>query len=236
MKNAKFKLIIFRILVTTTFIVITLFVLGIFYYPGGSTIDENHIGFDFKYNSISDLGRIIALNGEPNLISRILFSIALTLTAFVIITFYLVAWSFFQENKVTKVLSIIGSIFGATQAILYFGIIATPLDVYLVVHNGVLYTVEAFLIGAIVLYIVVYFLSKKFPRVNAYAFLFLLISAVIYAIVILFAYLFQESLVMICSRMGHTLYIVATIIAYGLQPIGGIIYLKRKDDFSIYYA
>ncbi|MHA1355023.1 MAG: hypothetical protein ACTSR1_07620 [Candidatus Heimdallarchaeota archaeon] len=95
MKNAKFKLIIFRILVTTTFIVITLFVLGIFYYPGGSTIDENHIGFDFKYNSISDLGRIIALNGEPNLISRILFSIALTLTAFVIITFYLVAWSFF---------------------------------------------------------------------------------------------------------------------------------------------
>ena len=111
-----------------------------------------------------------------------------------------------------------------------------PLDIFLVAHNRVLGAVEAFLIGAITFYIAVYFLSKKFPRLNVSGFLFLIISAVIYALVFLFSYLFHEPFVLLCCRIGHTFYILATIIGYGLQPIGAIIYLKRKEDWSIYYA
>lgn len=236
MRNLKFKLIVFRILIPSTFAVILIFVVAIIYYPGGTIVDENHVVFDFKFKTQSDLGRTIAINSESNHISRVVFIFGLTLGAMIIGCFYLIVWNFFQDRIITKVLSVLGSLFGVTQAIVYFGIIATPSDVYSVVHNRVLYSVEAFLIAAITLYIAVYFLRKDFPRLNISAFLFLIISAFIYAMVILCAYLFQESIITVCFRMGHTMYIYATIIAYGLQPISGVIYLKRKDNLSFYKA
>ncbi|NHJ32668.1 MAG: hypothetical protein FK732_07390, partial [Asgard group archaeon] len=79
MDRNKILKILFIILACLPFLSILFFGLSIHYFPGGNTLDPNAEGFNFLYNTMSDLGKIIANNGEPNIISRVFYSIALTL-------------------------------------------------------------------------------------------------------------------------------------------------------------
>ncbi len=77
--------------------------LAAFLYPGG----YDYFGYYF-----SDLGAIVAKNGEPNPISSMLFFVALSVIAVTFIPFWLIIRSLFTESVNEKILSTLGSALG----------------------------------------------------------------------------------------------------------------------------
>ncbi|MHA1673418.1 MAG: hypothetical protein ACTSYI_07305 [Promethearchaeota archaeon] len=73
--------------------------IGMILYPGGSQVDPNSVGYTFFENSLSDIGRTIALNGEPNLAAMICFFIGTTAFALSLFTF---ACTFGNMDSTTK--------------------------------------------------------------------------------------------------------------------------------------
>ena len=74
--------------------------LAALFYPGG---------FDYFGYYFSDLGAVVARNGESNSISSTLFPVTLTVIALALIPFWLIIHPLFTESRVEKVLSILGS-------------------------------------------------------------------------------------------------------------------------------
>ena len=99
--------------------------LAAFFYPGG---------YDYFWYYFSDLGAVVARNGEPNSISAILFSVALTMVALALIPFWLTLRSIFTESRVGKVLSTLGSISGLTSSPFIIGVALFPIDTQLDTH------------------------------------------------------------------------------------------------------
>ena len=99
--------------------------LAAFFYPGG----YDYFGYYF-----SDLGAVIARNGEPNPISAILFSVALTIVAIALIPFWLILRSIFEESRLGGVLSTLGSIVGLTSSPFIIGVALFPIDTQLDTH------------------------------------------------------------------------------------------------------
>ena len=99
--------------------------LAAFFYPGG----YDYFGYYF-----SDLGAVIARNGEPNPISAILFSVALTIVAIALIPFWLILRSIFEESRLGGVLSTLGSILGLTSSPFIIGVALFPIDTQLDTH------------------------------------------------------------------------------------------------------
>ena len=71
------------------FVIYALFnILAMVFYPGGTSIDRDRIGYSFFENFFSDLGMVRTYSGEPNPLSRLLFASALILVGIVLITFF----------------------------------------------------------------------------------------------------------------------------------------------------
>ena len=99
--------------------------LAAFFYPGG----YDYFGYYF-----SDLGAVVARNGEPNSISAVLFSVALTIVALALIPFWLILRSILTESRVGRVLSTLGSISGLTSSPFIIGVALFPIDTQLDPH------------------------------------------------------------------------------------------------------
>ncbi|MFX1532849.1 MAG: hypothetical protein ACFFDI_01295 [Promethearchaeota archaeon] len=89
------------------------------FYPGG---------YDFFGYFISDLGRVIAINGEPNGISFILFNLTMLIGALTQIPFWLIIRRLFIESTIEKVLAALGTILGLISIFLLIGIDLFPVD------------------------------------------------------------------------------------------------------------
>lgn len=96
-----------------------------FFYPGG----YDYFGYYF-----SDLGAVIARNGEPNSISATLFSVALVIVALALLPFWLILRSVFTESKIGGVLSNLGSILGLASSPFIIGVALYPIDTQLETH------------------------------------------------------------------------------------------------------
>ena len=91
-------------------------------------------GYDYFGYYFSDLGAVIARNGEPNSISSTLFFVALTLVALALIPFWLIFRSIFTEPRFGRVLSTLGSISGLTSSPFIIGVALFPIDTQLDAH------------------------------------------------------------------------------------------------------
>ena len=112
------------IIASLQFIIITSF--AAIFYPGG----YDYFGYYF-----SDLGAVVARNGESNLVSSSLFFIALTSTGLLMIPFWLILPSLFKKSTIERVMSILGSIFGLIAVPLLIGVAIYPMDTQSDLHN-----------------------------------------------------------------------------------------------------
>ena len=220
---------VFIILIFISILAIIFFGLGIRYYPGGHVFDPYNDDFNFLYNPMSDLGRAQAYNGALNIISRVLYSIALTLLAIIIFIFYSIIWRFFQKRNLAKNLSIIGSIFGILQAVAYVVLAYNPGDKRFQAHIKSIYVGSALLIAAILTYTIVFFVSNEFPKINSYSFLAMMIVAVAHAIAVSIGSFRGEPLFSFTRRGGNTLFIFIVTFVYLLQGIGAYYYVNKKQ-------
>ena len=115
------------------FVLLTM--LAMFFYPGGTFSNSASPGYSFFENFFSDLGMSVSHSGQSNFVSRIMFAFALTLAGFGLIFFFVVFPQFFYADKVARLLSAIGSIFGITSGISFIGVAFTPHDLYLSAHT-----------------------------------------------------------------------------------------------------
>ncbi|MBK5112313.1 MAG: hypothetical protein KGD59_10210 [Candidatus Heimdallarchaeota archaeon] len=228
MEKNKILQILFIILACIPFLSIILLGLAIHFYPGGHLLDNFNEGFSFLYNTISDLGQLIAYNDIPNTISRILYRIILISLAFTGLTYNSIIWKFFQDRKATKWLSRIGSFFGITLAGLYVGLAFITDDTHPYAHLKMIYLAESVLFTTILIYDIVYFLKKDFSKLNTYSYLAIIIVSVLLMLTIAIAPRFGDELFHASRRGGHVIFTFIVTFVYGLQGIGAYLYVRKQ--------
>jgi len=147
--------------------------LAAFFYPGG----YEYFGYYF-----SDLGAVTARNGESNLISRSLFSVALTIIALSLIPFWFVIHRLFRESTVERVLSRLGSALGLLSSPFTIGVGFFPIDTQLETHFIVTLILVLLFALASLLYSVAIILNQDYPNyLGLVSFILLAISVASFA-------------------------------------------------------
>lgn len=157
---------------------IILITIGMFTYSGGTRYDSTLPGYSFWGNTFSDLGRTVAYNGNSNIISMILFSIAYFGISLTFLPFYYAFPNLFENETVERKNATIGSIFGLLSSIFFIGVVATPADLLRPPH----------MILAIMAYACIFFMGvfytfsikKSAIFSNFYFYVFLLFSIVFF--------------------------------------------------------
>jgi hypothetical protein len=142
--------------------------LAALFYPGG----YDYFGYYF-----SDLGAVEARNGETNLISRSLFSTALTIIALTLIPFWSIIHRLFKKSTVERILSILGSSLGLLSSPFTVGVGLFPMDTQLETHFILtLILVTLFALSSL-LYSTAIILNKNYPNYFGFlGFVLLIIS------------------------------------------------------------
>ncbi len=91
--------------------------IGMILYPGGSQVDPNTVGYTFFENSLSDIGRTIALNGEPNLPAMICFFIGTTAFGLSLFTFACAYGNMESTTKASRLFGQVANGFGILASI-----------------------------------------------------------------------------------------------------------------------
>jgi len=159
-------------------------------YPGG---------FDYFRYYFSDLGAVVAKNGEPNSISSTLFPVTLIVVALALIPFWLIIHSLFTESRVEKVLSILGSALGLISFPFLIGVASFPIDTQLETHILLTLIFFSLFVLAALLYSIATILNRNYPNY------FGLVGLVLFAI----------SLVTLIDPLAPHVPFLQTIVLYG---------------------
>lgn len=155
------------------------------FYTGGTLADPLSPGYSFWGNLFSDLGRIIALSGEPNTISFVIFTVTALIFSLSFIPFTLALPKFFKGEKRQYNVIIIGTGIGLLATASLLGTVLTPWDVY---HETHLFFANIFnIMGSLVLffYAIAILYNEGYPNFYAYTYIILLIFGIIYTIILL---------------------------------------------------
>ena len=164
--------------------------LAALFYPGG----YDYFGYYF-----SDLGAVAARNGEPNIVSRALFSVALTIVALALIPFWLVIRRLFTESTVERVFGAVGSASGLIGLPFIIGVALFPIDTQLDTHILVTLTFFSLFVLASLLYSIAITLNKSYSNYSGLA------GVVLFAI----------SLVILMDPLASHVAFMQTIVTYG---------------------
>jgi hypothetical protein len=161
---------VFRFIIATGICFLILTGIAMLFYPGGTMTDPHVHGYAFFTNFLSDLGRTSTPSGQDNLVSHLLFMIALIIGAFAIMLLFAAFTQFFSTSGTARWLSHFGAIFGLITGLCFIGVAVVPLNRYGLLHNLFLYTASmAFIVAYLLLFLAV-LLTPGFPRRCVYAF------------------------------------------------------------------
>lgn len=135
------------------------------FYPGG----YDYFGYYF-----SDLGAVNARNGDPNILSSILFSISLTGLALSLIPFWISVRALSGESKLGRVFSKVGSVSGLVSTPFILGVVLYPMDTQLNAHILTTMLFFTFFMVGIVSYSVMFILNNEYPSSHGFIGLLLL--------------------------------------------------------------
>jgi len=216
---------IFIMVGSLQFIVLTL--IAMFYYKGGTYIDQSTSGYLFWNNLFSDLGRTIAHSGLTNRISFIIFTVTLLIWGFSHIPFYITFSFILRENKKQKQLSKAGSILGVLTGISYMGIALTPSDILNDAHNFFVLMAFSSIFVSIIIYSIVIYHNKSYSNFYSYV---LVISAIILALFYISLLLMPDKSIQIelfIQVLGQKIAMYTLLISGFIQGYGAWKYLDR---------
>lgn len=129
-------------------------------YPGG---------FDYFGYFFSDLGAVVARNGEPNSISSPLFTVTVIAVAITLIPFWLIMRSTLTKSKLEKILSMLGSALGLIAFPFLIGVAISPIDTQLETHIIMTLIFFSLFVLATLLYSVAKILNQDYPKYSGIA-------------------------------------------------------------------
>jgi hypothetical membrane protein len=146
-------------------------------YGGGHADNPTSPGFSMLYNFFSDLGRLTAYSGTPNLVSSILFNTSLFFTGVLMIPYFIAFPKIFQGTREPLLFSVLGSIIGVFFASTFIGAAFTPSDIFREIH--LMFGALAFVSGLpiVVFHIFAILTSDRFP--NRYSLVYLVLGVVL---------------------------------------------------------
>ena len=215
-------------------IFIVLLSISIIFYPGGARLGlTDTIGYSFLYNFISDLGRVIAINGEDNFVSHILFSSGLIILSVAQFAYHLNIQFLIRQKRSSTILGIISAVFGATYTIQYIALALVPYDVNDNLHNKFIYSGAPFLFVACLILMIAIFLDTNIPNRFAYLWMVLVIEFALFAIATGIGTSLEQDTNWIIRMAGHTILIYTETIIFGIQGIWIWLFLRKKHINSI---
>jgi len=227
LKDWKANSCIFIIIGGMQFIVLT--ILAMFFYTGGTNVDSSSPGYNFWYNFFSDLGMTKSHSGKSNIISYVLFTIALTIVGVSIIPFLLTLASFYiRASMMQKLLSIIATIIGIISAICFIGIAFSPADLYLEAHGNFVRLAFFSILIVVLIYSFLLITDKNYP--NKYAFVFVIASGFIcYLVILQFLNVPYNTPTGLALRVvSQKIVVYSSIISFSIQGYGVWCLLKNE--------
>lgn len=176
-------------------------------YPGG---------YSFSNNFFSNLGQTAsANNGQPSILSRILFFVACTIIAIMNIPFILALRTNFIETKAEKYLSWFGTILNIVSSVFLILLALYPADVQLEPH--MLATRLFFLLFglSVIVYTPAFFINKHYNKLIAFYGVLVAASAIIY----------MKFLILNAAFQKFTVYFMISWVI-----VQGIYLLKKKES------
>ena len=161
---------VFRIIIATGICFLILTGIAMLFYPGGTMTDPHVHGYAFFSNFLSDLGRTSTPSGQDNLVSHLLFMIALIIAAFGIMLLFAAFTQFFATPGTARWLSRLAAVCGLITGLCFIGVAVVPMDRYGLLHNLFLYTASVTFIVAYLLLFLAVLLTPRFPRRCVYVF------------------------------------------------------------------
>lgn len=202
-----------------------MFGLSIAFYPGGNFKDTEQEGFSFLWNTMCDLGGDNSVGGDYNRVSQILYRTGIITISVIGILFFSILWIFFQEQKKTKILSIIGSVLGVLQGGIYIGIGYTHGDL----HMGLLTAGPLIEFFAVLCYTIVFMSDKRVPKISSYTFLAMFSCAIFYVIFVIIGQIINGDFKFMVRRGGHTAFNFLIIAGYIIQGVGLYRFVKKLE-------
>jgi len=181
-KNWKLFASLFIIFGPAQYIILT--AVAMLFYAGGTMIDPLSPGYYFWGNFFSDLGRVIALSGAPNVVSFTIFTISASILSISFIPFAFVISSYFKSDKKQYLVARIGSLICLTSIVFLIATILTPWDVFDRTHLmfANLFNITGML--GVVFFTIAVLYNRDYPNLYGFVYIALLIIAVIYTIIL----------------------------------------------------
>jgi hypothetical protein len=163
-RNAFWQIGVFRVTIAVCILFFLLTFIAMLLYQGGTMTDPSLQGYSFFSNFLSDLGRISTPSGQPNIIPRALFTVALSMGALGIAMFFVALTQFFPGSGIVPLLSRLGAICGTVTSICFIGVALVPLDLSSPVHYVFLDAALISFLCAFLLLFLSILLKRSFPR------------------------------------------------------------------------
>ena len=161
---------VFRFIIATGICFLVLTGIAMLFYPGGTMTDPHVHGYAFFSNFLSDLGRTATPSGQDNLVSHLLFMLALIIGAFGILLLFAAFTQFFTSPGTARWFSRLAAVCGFITGLCFIGVAVVPLDQYGLLHNLLLYTASLTFIVAYLLLFLAVLLTPGFRRRCVYVF------------------------------------------------------------------
>jgi hypothetical protein len=194
-----------------------LILIAMFFYTGGTMDNPSVPGYSFWGNTISDLGRIISHSGELNIISMILFSIAIASLALLSIPLYIVFPKLFSTKRFESLSAKIGSLLGFVTVVGWIGVLFTPADISHDLHWIFAYLIYIAFFFSGVFYTFALYLNEKTSKVYAIIFIVYSIIHFISLMIIIIGISSERAYLVIGQKIVHISSIISYIIlSYGI--------------------
>jgi hypothetical membrane protein len=228
MLSATWKKRVFYLMFIDLSIYLALLFAAMAVYPGGSHYNPSTDGYSFFTNYISDLGRIKSWSGEPNDMSRVLFTIACLVDGTFFSWFIITFASMFLGSKKGKRWGITGCITSIIATIFVSSLPFVPIDTEPTEHDllaGIIFEIS--LLGTVFISYAV-FERKDYPRFYG--------RVLLAAIFVEFTYLFfviilEKSAVIepVILVVLQKIAVFGKITCWYIQTIGALRHLNLED-------
>ena len=219
---------VMRAVIVAGAIFFVLTVAAMLLYPGGRVGDVKSVGYDFFTNFFSDLGATQTHGGHDNLVSMVLFCIALVATAGAVALFFIGFARLFAPATGAGRAGIAAAVAGVVAAISFVGVAATPWNLYLRAHNDfVQWAFRAFLV-AVVCAAVAGWLAPRFPRRFAAVFATFAVLLAAYIGLITFGPRPATPEGAAIQATGQKIIVYASVLTVLIQAVGVRALLRRR--------
>jgi hypothetical protein len=194
-----------------------LILIAMLFYRGGTMDNPSLPGYSFWGNTISDLGRTVSYNGGFNIVSMILFTIAILSLALLSIPLYIVFPKLFTAKRIESLSAKIGSLLGFITIIGWIGVVFTPADLFHDLHWLFAYLIYAAFFFSGFFFTISLYLDEHISKFYAFVFIIYTIIHFISLMLIIIGMPIARTYLVVGQKIVHISSIISYIIlSYGI--------------------